>query len=69
MLSRRNIRIKVMQVLYAMNRDSQITYQQAMARYKQSVDKSYELFLFHLLQLQKVVAYAKNDAASRYLAH
>ncbi|MCB0703879.1 MAG: transcription antitermination factor NusB [Saprospiraceae bacterium] len=54
-----------MQVLYAMNRDSQITYQQASVRYKQSIDRSYELFLFHLHQMLRILAYAKKDAASK----
>lgn len=54
-----------MQVLYAMNRDSHITYQQAMRRYSQSVDKSYELFLFHLLQILRILAYAPKDADSK----
>ncbi|MBR9919501.1 MAG: transcription antitermination factor NusB [Bacteroidetes bacterium] len=54
-----------MQVLYAMNRDSEVTYQQALSRYRQSVDRSYELFLFHILQLVRVASYAQKDAASK----
>ncbi|MAT54339.1 MAG: transcription antitermination factor NusB [Saprospirales bacterium] len=65
MLSRRNIRIKVMQVLYAMSRDSELTKQQATKLYRQSINKSYELYLFNLLQFLKVAEYAKEDYKRR----
>ncbi len=65
MLSRRNIRIKVMQVLYAMSRDGELTPQQATRLYRQSIKKSYELYLFNLLQFLKVTEYAKEDHKRR----
>ena len=65
MLSRRNIRIKVMQVLYAMNRDNKVSYKHAVTRYRQSVDKSFELFLFNLLILIRAASYARQDAATK----
>lgn len=65
MLSRRNIRIKVMQVLYAMSRDSELTRQQATKLYRQSINKSYELYLFNLLQFLKVAEYARVDHKRR----
>ncbi|MEZ4955778.1 MAG: transcription antitermination factor NusB [Saprospiraceae bacterium] len=59
MLSRRNIRIKVMQVLYAMNRDQALTKTKALAYYHQNINQSYELFLLNLLQFIKVAEYTK----------
>jgi N utilization substance protein B len=63
MLSRRNIRIKVMQVLYAMSRDRDMPFKQAMLLYKENVQHSFELYLFNLLQFAEVAEYAKQDFA------
>lgn len=65
MLSRRNIRIKVMQVLYAMSRDKELTYSQARLLYNTSIRHSFELYLFNLLQLLRVAEYAKTDHLSK----
>lgn len=54
-----------MQVLYAMSRDSELTKQQATKLYRQSINKSYELYLFNLLQFLKVAEYAKEDFSRR----
>jgi N utilization substance protein B len=54
-----------MQVLYAMNRDSHLTYQHALTRYRQGVERSYEIFLFNLLQVLKVTAYSQKDEATK----
>jgi N utilization substance protein B len=61
MLSRRNIRIKVMQVLYSMSRDEKITYPDALRRYRNIIQKSFELYLFNLWTITHVAAYAKED--------
>ena len=45
MLSRRNIRIKVMQILYSMSRDPMLTIDEALRRYQESIDQSYLLYL------------------------
>ncbi len=65
MLSRRNIRFKVMKVLYAMNRDKAITKRMAKRIYKQSIDYSYDLYLLNVLQLVEIAEYSKKDAAIR----
>lgn len=61
MLSRRNIRIKVMQVLYAMSRDKSLDPNQAVALYRKFIRASFELYLFNILQLIKVAEYSKED--------
>jgi N utilization substance protein B len=61
MLSRRNIRIKVMQVLYAMNRDQDMSYTNALNLYQLNIKHSFELYLLNLLQLLKIAEYSKAD--------
>ncbi len=65
MLSRRNIRIKVMQVLYAMSRDKELTARQASLLYDQNIRHSFELYLVNLLQLIRVAEYAKQDFTAK----
>ena len=65
MLSRRNIRVKVMQLLYAQSRDAGLAYPELLQRYNQAITKSYELYLFNLYQLTKVAQYAIKDASRR----
>jgi len=70
MLSRRNVRIKVMQMLYAMSRDPQLSLEEAMRRYRESVSRSFELYLFYLYYVVKIAEYARKDAerrAAKYL--
>lgn len=69
MLSRRNVRIKVMQVLYSLNRDEDLGLQEAMTQYRQSVNRSFELYLFNLWQLLQTALYAKDDFARRNAKH
>jgi transcription antitermination protein NusB len=64
MLSRRNVRIKVMQALYAAGR-SGAGYYDTRKRYLESVDKSYELYIYSLLVINKISEYANKDAAMR----
>lgn len=61
MLSRRNVRIKVMQALYASSRDPKLTDSQILGLYGRSVSKSFEAFLFNLDLLRKVICYAEKD--------
>ena len=65
MLSRRNVRIKVMQVLYSLNRDESMSLEEAMTQYRQSVNRSFELYLFNLWQLLQTALYAKEDYTRR----
>ncbi|MCB0570046.1 MAG: transcription antitermination factor NusB [Phaeodactylibacter sp.] len=65
MLSRRNVRIKVMQMLYSMSRDSKLGVNDIVNRYRANVDKSFELYLFCLLSLMRIAGYARLDAAKK----
>ena len=65
MLSRRNVRIKVMQMLYSLGRDKSLKYDEALLRYRDKVNKSFELYLFNLLYLIRVAQFSIQDADSR----
>ena len=65
MLSRRNIRVKVMQMLYSMNRDKHLDYGQAIIQFREGIDISFELYLFNLLQFVRVAEYSQRDAARK----
>lgn len=65
MLSRRNVRIKVMQVLYAFNREN-ANPQLALRHYSKMVDDAYQLYLYNLLTLIRVAEYARQDEIRRH---
>ena len=65
MLSRRNVRIKVMQMLYSMSRDNKLGVNDMVNRYRTSIHKSFELYLFCLLSLMRIAGYAKQDEAKK----
>lgn len=65
MLSRRNIRIKVLQSLYMMGRDPQIKKQDATNFYKDSLEQSRQLYLFNILILLRAAECAVQDAHNR----
>ncbi len=70
MLSRRNIRIKVLQALYMIGRDPELDTEYALNFYRQALDRSQELYLFNLLNLIKIAELAIEDTerkASKYL--
>ncbi|MEM9822107.1 MAG: transcription antitermination factor NusB [Bacteroidota bacterium] len=69
MLSRRNIRIKVMQMLYSMSRDPQLSFEDVLERYREGIQTSYELYLFNMYHLLKITEYAKKDAERRKAKH
>ena len=69
MISRRNVRIKVMQILYTMNRDETITPQLSRKQYDTSVATSYKIYLLNVLQLYKVAEYVNDDAKIRAAKH
>ncbi len=64
MLSRRNVRIKIMQVLYAAQRQGQPP-RYAARLYADLVQRSFQLYLQNLLILQRICEYAKVDEATR----
>jgi transcription antitermination protein NusB len=54
-----------MQVLYAMNRDRDLTHRHAMLLYKDSIRHSFDLYLLNLLQIMRVAEYAQQDYANK----
>ena len=69
MLSRRNVRIKIMQVLYAIQREEDRSHAAHRRLYNKLVDRSFHLYLQNLLILQRTAAYAKQDKARRLAKH
>lgn len=65
MVSRRNVRIKVMKALYAANRDVALKNEAVKNYYKNSIEMAYDAYLFNLYQLLKIAEYANKDAAIR----
>lgn len=65
MLSRRNIRIKVMQALYAYELDPEMNLSGAQKAYKEGVERSYNLFLFTLYLVTQTCEFAYADAKWR----
>lgn len=65
MLSRRSVRIKVMQLLYMLNRDEQLSFPDLAKDYNEGIWKAYELYIFQLHLLLKVAQYAEKDALNR----
>jgi N utilization substance protein B len=69
MLSRRSVRIKVMQLLYMLNRDEHLSFPDVLKEYNNGIWKAYELYIFQLHLLLKVTQYAEKDAANRAAKH
>jgi N utilization substance protein B len=46
MVSRRSVRVKVMQLLYAQSRDAELTKAELLRRYDEGIEQSFELLLF-----------------------
>lgn len=65
MVSRRSVRIKVMQLLYAQSRDEQLTRNQLLKAYDEGVDKSFELLMYTLYILIRVARCAQDDEHKR----
>ena len=69
MLSRRNIRIKVMQTLYAASRDIELDRKSTERTYRSGVAASFELYLFHLYSFITFLKVSKEDAKNRSAKH
>ena len=61
MLSRRHIRIKVMQLLYAKSRDYDLTLDDLLRRYQTYGKRTLELYMFNLYQFIEVAHYSVKD--------
>ncbi len=66
MLSRRNIRIKVLQSLYMMGRDSEVTVEDALESYRKALDRSQDLYLFNLFNLIKTTEFSIEDTERKH---
>jgi len=64
MLSRRNIRIKIMQLLYATT-NVVPTQEEILKRYNEQIQQSYKLYLFNLATTAKVSDFAQIDKQKR----
>ena len=58
-----------MQILYALNRDKTLDFDQAKNSYRRSIDLSYKQYLFILLQLIALAKYNKKDSEKRTTKH
>ena len=65
MLSRRNVLIKVMQLLYSLSSDEKLTPSVLTQLYKRGVDKSFELLLFTLYLLMRISRIALEEEEKR----
>ena len=52
-------------MLYSMSRDKKLSFDHAKLRYQENIRKSFELYLFNLLQFIRVAEYSKQDAARK----
>ena len=66
MVSRRSIRIKVMQLLYSLDRDPSIGHKELLNRYDRSVDLAYESLIFNLFLLQEIIHQSVADRDTRH---
>ena len=65
MLSRRNVRVKVMQLLYAQRQDPGLTPRLAAAAFDDAVERSYRTLLFELYAFARILHEARGEADRR----
>ena len=65
MLSRRSVRVKAMQILYALNRDNDLKKSDAKKIYAHSIDQSFELLLFNIHLLYHICKTSVEDFDKR----
>jgi transcription antitermination protein NusB len=65
MLSRRHIRIKIMQLLYAKSRDNQLTINDLNRRYDQYGEQAIQLYLFNLMHVVEICRDSLRDQSVR----
>lgn len=69
MLSRRNVRVKVMQVLYTQSRDETLDRESTIREYWKKIEESFNLLLFSLYVLIEVTRTAMEDLDKRKSKH
>ncbi len=69
MLSRRNVRVKVMQQLYSLAQDRDLSYNEALNAFHKTIHDSFRLYLLNLYCTAKVCSFAAEDARLRQGKH
>jgi len=69
MLSRRSVRIKVMQLIYSLDRDESLKPKDIIKSYNENIDKSFELFLFAVHVIYQITKVSTDDMAKRKTKH
>lgn len=69
MLSRRNVRVKVMQVLYTQSRDESLDQKATTKEYWKKIEDSFDLLLFSLYNLINITRSASDDFEKRKAKH
>ncbi len=69
MLSRRSVRVKVMQQLYSMSLDKELSFEDAIKAYYRSVENSFNLYLLNLYCIIEICSHATEDAKLRQSKH
>ncbi|MCB9310046.1 MAG: transcription antitermination factor NusB [Lewinellaceae bacterium] len=69
MLSRRNVRVKVMQSLYAKSRDESLSEKDVVRDYWKKIEESFNLLLFCLYNLANISRESSADFEHRKLKH
>ena len=69
MLSRRCVRIKVMQLSYSLSRDKDLTIDQATKKYYDSIEDTFNLYLLNLYTIHRICSISLEDLDKRRLKH
>ncbi|MFZ1705724.1 MAG: transcription antitermination protein NusB [Saprospiraceae bacterium] len=69
MLSRRSVRIKVMQLLYSISRDEELTKEQLVKEYWKRIEETYEMLMFNLYFLENITKVSTEDFEKRKGKH
>src|SRR5687768_18553868 len=65
MVSRRSIRVKVMQLLYSLDRDPGVNSKEILSRYDKAVELAYESLMFNLYLMMEITHQAVVDRDTR----
>lgn len=69
MLSRRGVRIKILQLLYRFDRDSYLDPKDAAKYYKEDIDATYNMFLYNVYTLVQITKQTLKDNKNRKNKH
>ncbi|MEZ4886173.1 MAG: transcription antitermination factor NusB [Chitinophagales bacterium] len=69
MLTRRSLRIKVLQAIYACQQNSSMSEQGIQNLFQKSIDNVYRLFLYQVLMLTEIARYVTEDKNKRSRKH